>query len=101
MSAGTKSCLSDAISIAAYGTSRRATSQEPTNIPSRHWWGLAVSPEALASWIARQFRAKAASAIEIIRQFQSETDAIREAPEPRWARITVITLAGLIVSLTA
>jgi hemolysin D len=60
-----------------------------------------VSPESLVNWIARQFRTKAASAIEIIRQFQSETDAIREAPEPRWARITVVTLAGLIISLTA
>ena len=28
------------------------------------------------------------SAIGIIKQFQSETDAIREAPEPRLARIT-------------
>ena len=42
-----------------------------------------------------------ASALTLVRQFQSETDAIREAPEPRWARITVFVLAGLLVSLIA
>ena len=40
-----------------------------------------------------------ASALAVVRQFQSETDAIREAPEPRWARMTVLVLAGLLVSL--
>jgi hemolysin D len=39
------------------------------------------------------------SALTLVRQFQSETDAIREAPEPRWARITVLLLAGLLVAL--
>lgn len=39
------------------------------------------------------------SALTLVRQFQSETDAIREAPEPRWARMTVFVLAGLLVSL--
>jgi hemolysin D len=33
-----------------------------------------------------------------VRQFQSETDAIREAPEPRGTRVTVFLLAGLILS---
>jgi hemolysin D len=37
------------------------------------------------------------SHLAVVRQFQSETDAIREAPEPRGARITVLTLAGFIV----
>jgi hemolysin D len=41
------------------------------------------------------------SAIGIIRQFQSEVDAIVDAPQPRWARMTVFTLAGLFVSLIA
>ena len=41
------------------------------------------------------------SALTLVRQFQSETDAIREAPEPRWARITVFVLTGLLVSLIA
>jgi len=40
-----------------------------------------------------------ASALAVVRQFQSETDAIREAPEPRWARITVFVLAGMLVML--
>jgi hemolysin D len=39
------------------------------------------------------------AAIGIVRQFQSETDAIREAPEPRWARLTVLVLAALLASL--
>jgi membrane fusion protein, hemolysin D len=39
------------------------------------------------------------SSIGVIRQFQSEADAITEAPQPRWARITVFTLAGLFVAI--
>jgi hemolysin D len=39
------------------------------------------------------------SATSIIRQFQSEADAITEAPHPRWARLTVFTLAGLFASV--
>jgi hemolysin D len=41
------------------------------------------------------------SAIGVIRQFQSETDAITEAPNPQWARITVFVLAGLFLSVIA
>ncbi len=40
-----------------------------------------------------------ASAIGVIRQFQSETAAITEAAQPRWAQITVLTLAGLFLSI--
>jgi hemolysin D len=36
-----------------------------------------------------------------VRQFQSEADAIREAPEPRSTRITVFLLAGLLLSAVA
>jgi len=60
-----------------------------------------VSLKLLARGIARRFRAKAASAFDVINEFQSETDAIREAPEPRWARVTVLTLAALFVSIIA
>jgi len=42
---------------------------------------------------------KKRSQLSVVRQFQSETDAIRETPEPRYARITVFVLAGLLVSL--
>jgi len=35
----------------------------------------------------------------IIRQFQSETSAISDAPQPQWARITVFTLVGLFMSV--
>lgn len=37
----------------------------------------------------------------VVRQFQSESEAIREAPEPRYARITVWVLAGFILSCVA
>src|SRR5258708_36677022 len=60
-----------------------------------------VSLKLLAAGTARRFQAKAASAFDVINEFQSETDAIREAPEPRWARITVLTLAALFVSIIA
>ena len=39
------------------------------------------------------------SAAGVIRQFQSEADAITEAPEPHGARVTVFTLGGLFLSL--
>jgi HlyD family secretion protein len=39
------------------------------------------------------------SAQAAIKQFQSETAAIREAPEPVWARMTVFLLGGLLLSL--
>jgi hemolysin D len=35
--------------------------------------------------------------LTVVRQFQSETDALRETPEPRFARVTVWALSGLIV----
>jgi HlyD family secretion protein len=35
--------------------------------------------------------------VAVVRQFQSETDAIREAPDPWFARTTVWSLSGLIV----
>jgi HlyD family secretion protein len=39
------------------------------------------------------------SAQAAIKQFQSETDAIREQPEPVWARMTVFLLGGMLASL--
>jgi hemolysin D len=54
-----------------------------------------------AKRLGAHFQAKTATAIDTIRQFQSETDAIREAPEPRWARVTVLTLTGFIASCFA
>ena len=39
------------------------------------------------------------SALTIVRRFQSETDAIREAPEPVAARRTVFVLAGFIIAI--
>ena len=41
------------------------------------------------------------SALAVVRRFQSETDAIREAREPLVARITLFALAGLIAILVA
>jgi len=61
-------------------------------------------PERLLNAGKRRLRARAeairdAATADMIRQFQSETDAIRDAPEPRWARVTVLTLATLLLSL--
>lgn len=44
---------------------------------------------------------RSADAAVTVRQFQSETDEIREMPEPRRARITVLALAGMLVILIA
>ena len=41
------------------------------------------------------------AALDVVGQFQSEVDAITEARDPRWAQITVLTLAGLFASLIA
>ena len=41
------------------------------------------------------------AALGVIRQFQSEVDAITETPDPQWARVTVLAMAGLFVSLIA
>jgi hemolysin D len=60
-----------------------------------------VSLESFAKWFVNQFRPITPTAIDTIRQFQSETDAIREAPQPRWARVTVLTLTGLVVAAIA
>ena len=35
----------------------------------------------------------------VVREFQSEVDAIGEATEPPWARATVFVLTGLLVSI--
>ncbi|SFI09180.1 HlyD family type I secretion periplasmic adaptor subunit [Bradyrhizobium sp. Gha] len=42
-----------------------------------------------------------AQALSTVRQFQSETDAIREAPEPILVRITLWVLVAFLVSLIA
>jgi membrane fusion protein, hemolysin D len=42
-----------------------------------------------------------ATALTVVRQFQSETDAIREAPESRGTRIAIFVFAGLLVSAIA
>jgi hemolysin D len=41
------------------------------------------------------------SALGTVREFQSEVDAIGEAAEPPWARVTVFVLTGLFVSIIA
>ena len=83
ISASTKSFSRAAISIAASGISRIATLSNslrrgftlPCEVPMSRDGSLAV-----------------------IRQFQSETDAIREAPEPLAARSAVFALAGIILA---
>ena len=60
--------------------------------------------EQLRSAVQRHLRARAevireVSTADIIRQFQSETDAILEAREPRWARVTLLTITAMLASL--
>jgi hemolysin D len=57
--------------------------------------------ESLAKRFTNLFRTRAETAIDTIRQFQSESDAISEAPDPRWARVTLLTLTGFIVTAVA
>jgi len=42
---------------------------------------------------------RSADAAITVRQFQSETDEIREMPEPRTARMTVFVLAGMLAAI--
>jgi hemolysin D len=37
--------------------------------------------------------------LSVVQQFQSETDSARESMEPSWARITILVLVGLVMSL--
>src|ERR1700755_1939258 len=41
------------------------------------------------------------ASLATVRQFQSETDAIREAAEPIFARATIFVLAGFVVAIVA
>jgi HlyD family secretion protein len=46
----------------------------------------------------RRAHAESESALRVIASFQSESDAIRVSPEPRWARVTVLTFGGLLAA---
>jgi hemolysin D len=57
---------------------------------------VAAMRAAAARW--RGPEAKPSAAIAAVRQFQSEADGIREAPEPLAARATVFVLAGMLLT---
>ncbi len=62
--------------------------------------GRAVSVRLLEPRIGRRFRSGAertheAATLGLIRQFESEANAVTDAPAPGWARVTVLTLAGM------
>ena len=84
MSAGIQNCWRAATSTAIFGISKRGMSCLRVGVKSRRSGTPALSDKR--------------SQLAVVRQFQSETDAIREAPEPRYARITVFVLTGFIVS---
>src|SRR5262245_13753009 len=98
------SCSSGATSTATCGINRRSMSPLPgCGATGGRSEGRSMFPERLLNAGRQRLRARAkanrdAATADIIRQFQSETDAIRDAPEPRWARGTVLTLATLLVS---
>src|SRR5258708_7852066 len=52
----------------------------------------------LARSKAARAKADDAATLAVIRQFQSESDALREASQPRWSRLTVLTLAGFFAA---
>jgi HlyD family secretion protein len=59
-----------------------------------------VSVRSLEPRIGRRLRfgaerAQDAAAVGLIRQFESEANALTDAPAPAWARVTVLTLAGM------
>ena len=82
---GTKSCYDGARFTAIFGISRIV-------ICRRLPIGLLNLPPGVKALSRKQ------SHLAIVRQFQSETDAIREAPQPVRARLTLWLLVGLFVS---
>ena len=59
-----------------------------------------MSAKSSALGIARLFRsstdmAREASTVGLIRQFESEANAVADAPPPAWARATVLTLGAM------
>jgi len=66
----------------------------------------AVSAKSLALGIGRLFgfrtdSARDAATVGLIRQFESEVNTVADAPVPAWARITVLTLAGMFACAVA
>ncbi len=63
-----------------------------------------MSAKSLALWIGRLFHvrtdlAREAATVGLIRQFESEVNAVADAPVPAWARVTVLTLAGMFACI--
>src|SRR6516165_4320580 len=104
-SAGIMSYSSDVTSTAICGINKPDTSLLPRlGARSGRSGERSVFLERLRSAVQRHLRARAevipeVSTADIIRQFQSETDAILEAREPRWARVTLLTLTAMLASL--
>src|SRR5262245_61093944 len=86
-SAGTKSCWSATTSTVRFGTSR-------TRI-----WCLPIGTTDRISGV-RPLSPNQAS-LATVRQFQSETDAIREESEPLVARSTLFVLAAFLLAIVA
>jgi HlyD family secretion protein len=58
--------------------------------------GRAVSVRSLEPRTgSRAEQAREAATLGLIRQFESEVNAVTDAPTPAWARITVLTLGGM------
>ncbi len=65
-----------------------------------------MSARSLTQAIARLFRsgadpAREAATAGLIRQFESEVNAVADASPPRWARVTVLTLGGMFACALA
>src|SRR5690606_3495090 len=87
ISGGMRSCWRGTISTARSGTSRIRTSRRRSAVTSRNSGVQPLSPSQ--------------ASLATVRQFQSETDAIREAAEPLVARVTLFVLSAFLVSIVA
>ena len=81
-----RSCCSVATFTVIYGINRIGT-----------LWSPARAARELTEGV--QHLSPKTPALVVVRQFQSETDAIREAPAPRWAHMTISLMAGLLIGI--
>src|SRR6185312_2037 len=87
ISGGMRSCWIGTTSTVRFGTSRTRISRRRSTATSRNFGARPLSHSQ--------------ASLATVRQFQSETDAIREAAEPLVARATLFVLSAFLVSIIA
>src|SRR5688500_18801282 len=86
-SGGTRNCWNGTISTVRFGTSRTRISPRRSGATGRNFGARPLSHSQVS--------------LATVRQFQSETDAIREAAEPLVARATLFVLLAFVISIGA